>query len=212
MILNLIYRSLRQHALATVVTAAGIALAAGLLLTVWVVKTQSQACSRRPTPGSMPCSARAVPSCSWCSMPSSTSRPRRANIAWNDYEMIRRHPAVKARHADRARRQLPQLPHRRHDGGALRPRSNTCPGSTISPSNRPEFRAGLHEAVAGSFVGAASWASLTDPSFASVSRPELQRGRPQHDGRIRRRRHACEPTNTPVDRVMWIPLAGRAER
>ena len=41
-IFNLIYRSLRQHALSTVVTAASIALAAGLLLTVWVVKTQSQ--------------------------------------------------------------------------------------------------------------------------------------------------------------------------
>ena len=43
MILNLIYRSLRQHALSTIVTAASIALAAGLLVTVWMVKTQSQA-------------------------------------------------------------------------------------------------------------------------------------------------------------------------
>src|SRR6186713_2731268 len=43
MIWNLIYRSLRQHALSTLVTAGSIALAAGLLLTVWVVKTQSQA-------------------------------------------------------------------------------------------------------------------------------------------------------------------------
>ena len=43
MLLNLIYRSMRQHALSTVVTAGSIALAGGLLLTVWVVKTQSQA-------------------------------------------------------------------------------------------------------------------------------------------------------------------------
>ena len=43
MIFNLIYRSLRQHLLATLVTAGSIALASGLLLTVWVVKTQSQA-------------------------------------------------------------------------------------------------------------------------------------------------------------------------
>ena len=42
MIFNLIYRSLRQHALSTLVTAGSIALAAGLLLTVWTVKTQSQ--------------------------------------------------------------------------------------------------------------------------------------------------------------------------
>jgi putative ABC transport system permease protein len=40
---GLVLRSLRQHALSTWVTAASVALAGGLLLTVWVVKTQSQA-------------------------------------------------------------------------------------------------------------------------------------------------------------------------
>ena len=38
----IIYRSLRQHALSTVVTAGSIALAGGLLMAVWMVKTQSQ--------------------------------------------------------------------------------------------------------------------------------------------------------------------------
>ena len=38
----LIYRSLRQHALSTIITAGGIALACGLLMCVWMVKTQSQ--------------------------------------------------------------------------------------------------------------------------------------------------------------------------
>jgi len=41
-IAGIIFRSLRQHALSTIVTAASVALAGGLLLTVWVVKTQSQ--------------------------------------------------------------------------------------------------------------------------------------------------------------------------
>ena len=36
-------RSLRQHALSTVVTAASIALGAGLLMAVWVVKEQARA-------------------------------------------------------------------------------------------------------------------------------------------------------------------------
>src|SRR5580693_2156681 len=40
---GIVFRSLRQHALSTVVTAASVALAAGLLLSVWVVKSQSQA-------------------------------------------------------------------------------------------------------------------------------------------------------------------------
>jgi len=39
----IVYRSLRQHALSTWVTAAGIALACGLLMCVWMVKTQSHA-------------------------------------------------------------------------------------------------------------------------------------------------------------------------
>src|SRR5882757_9916912 len=39
----IVFRSLRQHALSTVVTALSIALAGGLLMSVWVVKEQSQA-------------------------------------------------------------------------------------------------------------------------------------------------------------------------
>src|SRR5215207_6875534 len=38
----IVRRSLRQHALSTTITALSIALAGGLLMSVWVVKTQSQ--------------------------------------------------------------------------------------------------------------------------------------------------------------------------
>jgi len=38
----IIYRSLRQHALSTLVTAVCVALASGLLMTVWMVRAQSQ--------------------------------------------------------------------------------------------------------------------------------------------------------------------------
>lgn len=40
---RIVFKSLRQHALSTVVTAASVALAGGLLMSVWVVKQQSQA-------------------------------------------------------------------------------------------------------------------------------------------------------------------------
>ena len=39
----IVFKSLRQHALSTIVTALSIALAGGLLMSVWVVKQQSQA-------------------------------------------------------------------------------------------------------------------------------------------------------------------------
>ena len=47
----IVYRSLRQHALSTWVTAAGIALACGLLMCVWMVKTQAQAAFTSTTSG-----------------------------------------------------------------------------------------------------------------------------------------------------------------
>src|SRR5258706_6258574 len=40
---RIVFKSLRQHLLSTCVTAASVALAGGLLLSVWVVKSQSQA-------------------------------------------------------------------------------------------------------------------------------------------------------------------------
>src|SRR5271155_4551672 len=39
----IILRSMRQHALSTIITAMSIALAGGLLMSVWIVKDQSQA-------------------------------------------------------------------------------------------------------------------------------------------------------------------------
>jgi putative ABC transport system permease protein len=44
-----IYRSLRRHALSTLVTAGSIALAGRLLVTVWMVKDQAQSAFTRPT-------------------------------------------------------------------------------------------------------------------------------------------------------------------
>ena len=47
----IIYRSLRQHALSTIITAGSIALACGLLMCVWMVKTQSQTAFTQTTTG-----------------------------------------------------------------------------------------------------------------------------------------------------------------
>ena len=40
---RIVCKSLRQHALSTTITALSIALAGGLLMSIWVVKAQSQA-------------------------------------------------------------------------------------------------------------------------------------------------------------------------
>ena len=46
-LLLLVFRSLRQHLLSTVITALSIALAGGLLMSVWVVKVQSESAFTR---------------------------------------------------------------------------------------------------------------------------------------------------------------------
>ena len=59
----LVRRSLRQHLLSTLVTALSLALAGGLLMSVWVVKRQARATfTARPAPG-MPFWEPAVQSC-----------------------------------------------------------------------------------------------------------------------------------------------------
>ena len=91
----LVRRSLRQHALSTVVTAGSIALACGLLMCVWAVKTQSQAAFTQTTTGfdavlgarGSKTSSSSTPSSTWASP---------GNVAAADYEAIRRHPMVKA--------------------------------------------------------------------------------------------------------------------
>jgi hypothetical protein len=48
---GIVFKSLRQHLLSTTVTALSLALAVGLLMTVWVVKEQSHATFTKVTGG-----------------------------------------------------------------------------------------------------------------------------------------------------------------
>ncbi len=74
----IILRSLRQHLLSTTITALSIALAGGLLMSVWVVKVQSQTTFTQVNPALTPSLAPAAPSSSSSSTPFSTSRRRPA--------------------------------------------------------------------------------------------------------------------------------------
>src|SRR5471032_2325069 len=91
----IIYRSLRQHALSTVITAGSIALASGLLMCVWMVKTQSQAAFLQTTTafdavlGARGSKLQLVLNAIFHLEASP------GNLAWQDYEYIRRQPAVK---------------------------------------------------------------------------------------------------------------------
>ncbi len=205
MILNLIYRSLRQHALATFVTAAGIALAAGLLLTVWVVKTQASAVFAATNSGFDAVLGARGSKLQLVLNAIFHLEASPGNLEAKDFEMIRRHPAVKTA--------IPLALGDSHQGWriagttpALFSDMEYLPGRryAVGPGGR-FFALGQTEAVVGSYV-----AQRLGWKVGSHFHPHhglSAEGGHEHDedytvvGIL-------EPTNTPVDRVIWIPLEG----
>ncbi len=199
----IIYRSLRQHALSTLVTAASIALACGLLLTVWMVKTQSQAAFTAANAGFDAVLGARGSKLQLVLNALFHLEASPGNLAWSDFEQIRRHPAVKAA--------LPIAVGDNLRGYRL---VGTLPelfNVELTPGRKFEFASGrlfdprTTEAVAGSFAAAQLGLRPGDTfhPFHGLTFDE-------------RNRHAetytvagvLAPTNTPADRVIWLPLAG----
>lgn len=91
----IIYRSLRQHALSTLVTAGGIALASGLLMCVWMVKTQAQATFTQTTTGFDAVLGARGSKLQLVLNAIFHMEASAGNVAAADYEMVRRHPLIK---------------------------------------------------------------------------------------------------------------------
>ncbi len=199
----IIYRSLRQHALSTVVTAASIALACGLLLTVWMVKTQSQAAFTAANSGFDAVLGARGSKLQLVLNALFHLEASPGNLAWADYEQIRRHPAVKTAipiavgdnlRGYRLVGTLPEL----FD-------VELAPGRKFHVADGRMFEPKATEAVAGSFAAAQLGLRPGDTfhPFHGLTFDE-------------RNRHAetytvagvLSPTNTPADRVIWLPLAG----
>ena len=205
MIWNLIYRSLRQHALSTVVTAGSIALASGLLLTVWVVKTQSQAVFAQTNSGFDAVLGARGSKLQLVLNAIFHLEASPGNIAAADYEMIRHHPAVKAAipiavgdnfYGWRIVGTVPQL----------FSDIEYTPGRHYAPVPGGRFFAiGKLEAVVGSYAARQlGWKAGTTfkPYHGLAFDPKAQ-----HE-ELYTVVGVLEPTNTPVDRVIWIPLEG----
>ncbi len=201
----IIYRSLRQHALSTFITAGSIALACGLLMTVWMVKTQAQAAFVSTSTafdgvlGARGSKLQLVLNAIFHLEASP------GNLAWSDYEFIKKHPAVKTAIpiavGDNLRgyRIVGTVPE-------LFTGVEYAPGKkfTVQPGGKL-FADDAREAVAGSFA---------------AERLGLKRGdtfHPFHGLAFDEKNQHAEtyvvtgilaPTNTPADKVVWIPLKG----
>ena len=205
MIWNLIYRSLRQHALSTLVTAGSIALAAGLLLTVWVVKTQSQAVFAATNSGFDAVLGARGSKLQLVLNAIFHLEASPGNITAADYEMIKRDRAVKTA--------IPIAVGDNFQGWrivgtvpALFTDVEYAPGRryAVGPGGK-FFEIGKMEAVVGSYAAKVlGW--KTGDTFKPYHGLALD-PKQQHE-ELYTVVGVLEPTNTPVDRVIWIPLEG----
>ncbi|MDB6126772.1 MAG: hypothetical protein JWM35_668 [Verrucomicrobia bacterium] len=200
----LIRRSLRQHLLSTVITALSIALAGGLLMSVWVVKAQSQATFTQVNTGFDAVLGARGSKLQLVLNAIFHLEASPGNVAAADYEFIKHHPAVKLAIpiavGDNLRgyRIVGTVPELFSD-------VDYAPGKKFTLSAGRLFNAAEKEAVLGSFA---------------AHKLGLQAGDTFHPfhGLIydEKNQHAetytvtgvLAPSNTPADKVIWIPLHG----
>ena len=201
----IIYRSLRQHALSTLITAGSIALACGLLMTVWMVKTQAQAAFV-----STSTAFDAVLGARGSKLQLVLNgifhlEASPGNLAWSDYESIRKHPAVKT-----------AIPIAVGDNLRGYRIVGTVPELFTTVEYAPEkkytlsgsgkiFADASREAVAGSFAAERLGLKVGDTfnPFHGLAFDEKN----QH-AETYTVTGILAPTNTPADKVVWIPIKG----
>ncbi len=201
----IVFRSLRQHALSTIVTALSIALAGGLLMSVWVVKEQSQAIFTGVNGGFDAILGARGSKLQLVLNAIFHLEASPGNLAWSDYEDIKNNPSVA--------NAIPIAVGDNYLGyrlvgtvSELFTNVEYAPGKhySVKPGGAffdPERR----EAVVGSFVAQKLHLKPGDtfhPFHGLIFDEKNQHSETYVVVGV------MEPSNTPADRVIWIPLAG----
>jgi len=203
----IIYRSLRQHALSTAITAGSIALASGLLMCVWMVKTQSQTVFTQTNAGFDAVLGARGSKLQLVLNAIFHLEASPGNLPYADYEMIKRHPAVRTAIpiavGDNLRgyRLVGTLPE-------LFATVEYAPGKkfAVQPGGRIfSGAADAKEAVAGAFAAQRLGLKAGD-TFHPFHGLAFDANN-QHPDTFTVT-GILAPTNTPADRVVWIPLRG----
>ncbi|HZV35055.1 MAG TPA: FtsX-like permease family protein [Verrucomicrobiae bacterium] len=202
---GVVFRSLRQHALSTVVTAASVALAAGLLLSVWVVKAQSQATFTGVNAGFDAVLGARGSKLQLVLNAIFHLEASPGNLAWSDFLDIQKNPNVELA--------VPLAVGDNYHGYRL-------VGTTLDLFNKTEYAPGKkyelepgghffeenrREAVAGSFVAQKMHLKVGDtfhPFHGLIFNENNQHAETYVIVGL------LKPSNTPADRVIWIPLEG----
>jgi putative ABC transport system permease protein len=200
----IIFRSLRQHLLSTVITALSIALAGGLLMSVWTVKQQSQQTFTQVNIGFDAVLGARGSKLQLVLNSIFHLEASQGNISQADYDYVRRLPVVKLAIpiavGDNLRgfRIVGTIPE-------FFTQVEYAPGRRFSLSGGHLFDPAAKEAVIGSFAAEKLGLKVGDTfhPFHGLS----------YDPRAQ---HAdlyvvtgvLAPSNTPADKVVWIPLHG----
>lgn len=200
----IIRRSLRQHALSTLVSAGSIALAAGLMMCVWMVKTQAHAVFTSTNTGFDAVLGARGSKLQLVLNAIFHLEASPGNVAATDYEAIKRHPAV--------RTAIPIAVGDNLRGyrivGTLPEYFSVeyVPGKTFAvQSGGRWFTDGEREAVVGSFA-ARRLGLKTGDTFQPYHGLNFD-PKALHE-EVYTVTGILAPTNTPADRVLWIPLSG----
>ena len=204
-IFSIVLRSLRQHALSTSVTAASVALAGGLLLTVWVVKTQSQAAFTGINGGFDAVLGARGSKLQLVLNSIFHLEASPGNVAWQDFLEIQNNPDVELA--------VPLAVGDNFHGWRI---VGTTPDmfqkSEYAPGKQFELRPGgnwfdpaRRSAVVGSYVAEKMKLKVGDkfhPFHGLIFDEQKQHAETYVVVGV------LKPSNTPADRVIWIPLEG----
>jgi putative ABC transport system permease protein len=200
----IVRRSLRQHALSTTITALSIALAGGLLMSVWVVKDQSQRTFTQVNTGFDAVLGARGSKLQLVLNAIFHLEASPGNLAAADYQYIKHHPAVKLAIpiavGDNLRgyRIVGTIPELFTD-------VEYAPGRHFALAAGRLFDPAAKEAVVGSFAARKLGLSVGDvfhPFHGLIYDAANQHAETFHVTGI------LAPSNTPADKVVWIPIHG----
>lgn len=201
----LVCRSLRQHFLSTAVTSLSIALAGGLWLSVWAIRDQANAVFTKVDSGFDAVLGARGSKLQLVLNAIFHVEASPGNLAWEDFEDVQSNPLVA--------KAIPLAVGDNYRGYRLAGVSTNLfseieyrPGRRLQvfPNGRI-FDPGKQEAVVGSFAARKLGLKVGDtfhPYHGLTFDPEKRHEEIYHVVGI------LQPSNTPADRVIWIPLAG----
>jgi len=205
-LLAIVRKSLRQHALSTAVTSLSIALAGGLLMSVWAIKAQSQQTFTQITGGFDAVLGARSSKLQLVLNAVFHLEASPANISWKDYEDIKNNPSVS--HA------IPiAMGDNYHGYRIVGTQTNLFTDVEFAAGRKFRVEApgrifdpGLKEAVIGSFAARKLGLKRGDRFFPYHGLYFNEKEQHTNDQYVVV--GVLEPSNTPADRVVWIPLAG----